>query len=291
MSHRNCLNTSPIISVVSTCVLALGIVGCEIEKEESALDEPIPIDLNDPCLLFSCDELHRGVCVAVGEEAECHCEEGYVEDDDGSCLWPDDDATLTIELSQGCPGYVMASEGPVEIHCGEQCTATAPVGTVVRLEAYPTEECMFDRWENCSSFDGGSCMVNLDGDTTVVAHFANSSLGEANVVTPLHKVSVNEPVPFWVRAWEGGPMGEYVAFTCVYDQTTSIEWTVSDFSTGEVVATAYDVGDPVIPCVDETDPSVSFEHTFETPGGYDVHARIYDETGGWFEGSATVVVE
>lgn len=174
MSNRHHTNKTSILTALSAFMLALCTTGCEAEREESAIDEPIPIELNDPCNLISCDEPHRGVCVPVGDEAECHCDEGYVEEDDGSCLWPDADATLTIQISQSCPGYVMASEGPVEIHCGqERCTATAPVGTEVRLEAYSVDFCMFESWENCPSSDGSSCIVTLAGDTTVVAHFVS----------------------------------------------------------------------------------------------------------------------
>lgn len=77
--------------------------------------------------------------------------------------------TLTIEKTG--PGAVTGLPGPIS--CGSVCAGTYPVGTVVTLTAAAAPGSFFAGWAGggCKGI-GKTCMVTINGDTTVAAEFA-----------------------------------------------------------------------------------------------------------------------
>src|SRR5271155_3617979 len=73
-------------------------------------------------------------------------------------------AVLTVDISGGA-GTVVDSTGA--INCPGTCSADFTLGSQIALTATPSPT----SWTNCTSFQGNTCTVTLNADTTVTAIF------------------------------------------------------------------------------------------------------------------------
>jgi hypothetical protein len=76
---------------------------------------------------------------------------------------------LTVTKDGQGSGTVVSS--PAGIDCGADCTGTYTHGTTVTLTASPTGAAVFAGWSGGGCTGTGTCVVDLNGDTSVTAKF------------------------------------------------------------------------------------------------------------------------
>src|SRR5208282_764396 len=74
-------------------------------------------------------------------------------------------AVLTVDITGGAGGTVVDSTGV--INCPGTCSADFTLGSQIILTATPSPT----SWTKCTSFQGNTCTVTLNADTTVTAIF------------------------------------------------------------------------------------------------------------------------
>ena len=102
---------------------------------------------------------------------------------------PEEEAGLqTLTLQPEGPGTIRVNG--MGYNCASACTVPVEAGSMVMLEAVPTADQPFAGWQGANCSGAGSCSINVNGDMTVKAVFANYFLninvdgGGAVHVTP-----------------------------------------------------------------------------------------------------------
>jgi PASTA domain/Divergent InlB B-repeat domain len=90
--------------------------------------------------------------------------------------------TLTVLLAGTGSGSVTSS--PAGIDCGATCTQAFTLGTRVTLTATPAPDSAFSGWSGGGCSGTGTCVVTLNGDTTVTANFQSSPPPPTKCIVP-----------------------------------------------------------------------------------------------------------
>lgn len=80
---------------------------------------------------------------------------------------------LAVEKPGTGTGTVTSS--PTGIDCGADCEEIYASGTWITLTAVPGPDSVFQQWIGCDEVSGNQCMVQVNGETVVQAHFEKKS--------------------------------------------------------------------------------------------------------------------
>jgi uncharacterized repeat protein (TIGR02543 family) len=82
--------------------------------------------------------------------------------------------TYSLAVAKTGTGTVKSGENPPKIDCGSTCNASYSEGATATLQATAVAPWSFDDWSGACT-GGGSCQVTMTADTSVTAHFKDTS--------------------------------------------------------------------------------------------------------------------